>query len=76
MSPDTLKSVVEMGASAAVLLGAAACLAGLGHGVYESLQDIAGLWESDVRCEPRLDPVAREREMAGWREALQRIRSR
>jgi glycerol kinase len=54
----------------------AACLAGLGHGVYESLQDIARLWESDVRCEPKLDPVAREREMAGWREALQRVRSR
>jgi glycerol kinase len=54
----------------------AACLAGLGHGVYESLQDIGRLWESDVRYEPKLDPVAREREMAGWREALQRVRSR
>jgi glycerol kinase len=53
----------------------AACLAGLGHGVYGSLQDIARLWESDVRCEPKLDTEAREREMAGWREALQRVRS-
>jgi glycerol kinase len=54
----------------------AACLAGLGHGVYGSLQDIARLWESDVRCEPKLDAGAREREMAGWREALQRVRTR
>jgi glycerol kinase len=54
----------------------AACLAGLGHGVYGSLQDIARLWEGDARCEPKLDPATREREMAGWREALRRVRSR
>jgi glycerol kinase len=53
----------------------AACLAGLGHGIYRSLQDIAGLWEGDVRCEPKLDPRAREQEMAGWRAALARVRS-
>jgi glycerol kinase len=54
----------------------AACLAGLGHGVYGSLQDIAALWEGDVRCEPKLDAQVRERQMMGWREALQRVRSR
>jgi glycerol kinase len=54
----------------------AACLAGLGHGVYGSLDDIARLWEGDVRCEPKLDPAARSREMEGWREALRRVRSR
>jgi glycerol kinase len=54
----------------------AACLAGLGHGVYGSLEDIARLWEGDVRCEPKLDPAARSKEMEGWREALQRVRSR
>jgi glycerol kinase len=53
----------------------AACLAGLGHGVYGSLEDIAHLWEGDVRCEPKLDPAARSKEMEGWREALQRVRS-
>jgi glycerol kinase len=53
----------------------AACLAGLGCGVYGSLQDIAQLWQSDVRCEPKLDATAREREMVGWREALRRVRS-
>jgi glycerol kinase len=54
----------------------AACLAGLGHGVYGSLDEIARLWEGDVRCEPKLDPAARSKEMEGWREALQRVRSR
>jgi len=53
----------------------AACLAGLGHGVYNSLDDIARLWQSDVRCEPTLEASAREREMQGWRTALQRVRS-
>ena len=53
----------------------AACLAGLGHGVYSSLQDIARLWQSDVRCEPKLESAAREREMNGWRAALKRVRS-
>ncbi|MGH8137426.1 MAG: glycerol kinase GlpK [Steroidobacteraceae bacterium] len=53
----------------------AACLAGLGHGVYGSLQEIAGLWQAEVRCEPQLDAAARAREMAGWREALKRVRS-
>ena len=37
----------------------AACLAGLGSGVYSSLQDIARLWQSDVRCEPKLETAAR-----------------
>ena len=54
----------------------AACLAGLGHGIYGSLQDIARLWEGEVRCEPKLDPATREHEIAGWREALRRVRSR
>jgi glycerol kinase len=40
------------------------------------LEDIARLWEGDVRCEPKLDPAARSKEMEGWREALQRVRSR
>lgn len=53
----------------------AACLAGLGCGIYKSLDQIAGLWEADVRCEPKLDPAARESEMVGWRAALRRVRS-
>jgi len=52
----------------------AACLAALGCGIYSSVEEIAALWQADVRCEPRLDAAAREREMSGWRQALQRVR--
>jgi glycerol kinase len=52
----------------------AACLAGLGCGMYRSLQDIARLARPDARWEPR--PYAeRDAEVAGWRAALARVRS-
>ena len=41
--------------------------------VYGSVQEIAALWEADVRCEPQLDASAREREMSGWHKALGRV---
>jgi glycerol kinase len=53
----------------------AACLAGLGCGVYRSLDDIARLWEADARCEPRMDAATRERELVGWRNAVARVRT-
>ncbi|HVW68531.1 MAG TPA: glycerol kinase GlpK [Steroidobacteraceae bacterium] len=53
----------------------AACLAGLGCGLYGSLSEIARLWQAEARCEPRLDAAARERELAGWREAVKRVRT-
>lgn len=54
----------------------AACLAGLGRGVYGSLQDIASLWEAEMKCEPQLAAAVRDREIAGWRDAVRRARSR
>jgi glycerol kinase len=54
----------------------AACLAGLGAGIYKSLDDIARLWSADVRCEPKLDEMARAKEMLGWQDALARVRTR
>ncbi len=53
----------------------AACLAGLGSGTYSSLDELARLWQPDVRCEPRLDAATRERELAGWKEAVNRVRT-
>ncbi|MBV8853404.1 MAG: glycerol kinase, partial [Sinobacteraceae bacterium] len=53
----------------------AACLAGLGAGLYGSLADIAALWEAEVRCAPAADSSARETEIAGWRAAVRRVRS-
>ncbi|HEY1889272.1 MAG TPA: glycerol kinase GlpK [Steroidobacteraceae bacterium] len=53
----------------------AACLAGLGCGIYRSLADIARLWQPDARCEPRLDSAARGLELQGWETAVRRARS-
>jgi len=52
----------------------AACLAGLGCGIYGSLQDIAALAVPDARYEPR-SCAARDADIAGWRSALKRVRS-
>jgi glycerol kinase len=54
----------------------AACLAGLGRGVFGSLQDVAGLWQPEMKCEPQLAAAMREREIAGWRDAVRRARSK
>jgi glycerol kinase len=53
----------------------AACLAGLGCGAYRSLSDIAALARSDARFEPALAAPERDAEIAGWRNALRRVRS-
>jgi glycerol kinase len=53
----------------------AACLAGLGSGTYTSLHEIVDLWKPDARHEPQLDSEARDRELAGWREAVKRVRT-
>jgi glycerol kinase len=53
----------------------AACLAGLGSGVYGSLNDIASLWQLDLQCESRIDETTRAREIAGWRRAINRVRT-
>jgi glycerol kinase len=52
----------------------AACLAGLGCGLYGSLEDIARLARADARCEPQAY-AERQADIAGWRRALKRVRS-
>jgi glycerol kinase len=53
----------------------AACLAGLGLGLYRSLGEIAALGRADARFDPRLDAHERDRQVAGWRRALERVRT-
>jgi glycerol kinase len=52
----------------------AACLAGLGCGLYRSLGDIKALSQTDARYEPD-NGAHRNEEIAGWHEALRRVRS-
>jgi glycerol kinase len=53
----------------------AACLAGLGCGIYRSVLDIGALNRSETRFEPHLEASERRKQIAGWRAALQRVRS-
>jgi glycerol kinase len=51
----------------------AACLAGLGCGIFASLEAIRALWRAEASFEPRLDPQARARELGGWQTAVRRV---
>jgi glycerol kinase len=50
----------------------AAFLAGLGAGLFSSLDEAAALWRADRAFVPALDEAARARQLAGWRTAVQR----
>ena len=52
----------------------AACLAGLGCGILGSLRDVTALAKPAARYQP--EPAAdRDEGIAGWRDALRRVRS-
>jgi glycerol kinase len=50
----------------------AAFLAGLGAGVWSSLDELAGVWQLDRRFEPRMHDTEREHLLVGWRAAVER----
>ena len=50
----------------------AAFLAGLGAGVWSSLDELADVWQLDRRFEPRMGADERGRLLTGWREAVRR----
>jgi len=53
----------------------AAFLAGLKAGVFASPDDIAAHWKRDRLCRPRLPAETREHLYAGWRAAVNRVRT-
>lgn len=53
----------------------AAFLAGLGIGMFSDLSEAATLWQAERAFAPQLDEVARQRQMAGWHEAVRRTLS-
>ncbi|MBY8964113.1 glycerol kinase GlpK [Algiphilus sp.] len=67
--PVVRPSVIETTA-----LGAA-FLAGLQTGVYDSLDTIAQLWESDKRVSPQRPSAEADRLYEGWQRAVERVRS-
>jgi len=54
----------------------AACLAGLGAGIFASTDDIAKLWRRERLFAPAMSGKRRDQLFAGWREAVRRVRSR
>lgn len=53
----------------------AAFLAGLGSGIYSSLDHIAASWQCDKIFEPQMLENRRESLYIGWQEAVSRVRS-
>jgi glycerol kinase len=52
----------------------AAFLAGLGAGLYRSLDDVAKLWQSDRTFEPQMGKDERDALYDGWQKAVGRVR--
>jgi glycerol kinase len=72
---DTLGLPVERPRFTETTVLGAAALAGLGAGLYPSLDALASHWQRDTLFEPRLDAQRREEAYAGWRDAVARVRS-
>jgi glycerol kinase len=51
----------------------AAFLAGLGAGVYGSIDDVRGCWRADQRFSPQIGEALRARLLAGWDAAVKRV---
>jgi len=55
-------------------LGAAMC-AGLGVGLFSSVEEVASNWQSDRVFTPAMKDTQREQLYAGWRAAVKRVQS-
>ncbi|MEZ0224271.1 MAG: glycerol kinase GlpK [Alphaproteobacteria bacterium] len=53
----------------------AAYLAGLQVGIFKSLDDIAGKWQSEKRFSPQMESSEREQLYDGWQAAVKRVLS-
>ncbi|MGB5706574.1 MAG: glycerol kinase GlpK [Arenicellales bacterium] len=53
----------------------AAYLAGLNHGIYQSTEEIAELWQKAHQFTPRMDSAQRQRLTAEWEHAINRVKS-
>ena len=50
----------------------AALLAGLGAGIYSSLEETTKVWQKDLEFTPRMDDATRLLNLKGWHEAVKR----
>ena len=54
----------------------AAVLAGLGSGVYSSLEDVKAAWCLDFQATPKMTEVRRAELISGWQRAVERTKIR
>ncbi|MDE0716181.1 MAG: glycerol kinase, partial [Gammaproteobacteria bacterium] len=54
----------------------AAYLAGLQHGIFSSTDEIASHWREAHRFGPDMDPDRRDALVAGWDDAIGRVKAR
>ena len=52
----------------------AALMAGLGVGLYSSLEDIRKVWQKDLTFMPAMDEAVRRSNIEGWHRAVERSR--
>ena len=52
----------------------AALLAGLGAGVYTSMEETAKGWQKDLEFTPRMDEATRKLNLRGWHKAVERAK--
>jgi glycerol kinase len=71
---DMLDAPVERAAQMETTALGVAFLAGLKLGWYQSLEDIARLWELGERFESKMPSDIRERYYAGWTAAVSKVR--
>jgi glycerol kinase len=72
---DTLRIPVLRPETVETTALGAAFLAGLGSGVYGSLEEIGQLWQREGRFAPQCGSERAQRRYAGWRAAVERVRS-
>lgn len=51
----------------------AAYLAGIGGGIYSSLEEVAAAWKCERRFEPAISADERDAKYQGWKEAVARV---
>jgi glycerol kinase len=69
---DILQAPVERPASVETTALGAAFLAGLGTGMWSSLDDVSATWALDRRFEPVMKAEQRQKMLDGWQRAVQR----
>ncbi|MDX6749371.1 glycerol kinase GlpK [Geminicoccaceae bacterium 1502E] len=72
---DMLDRPVERPAVIETTALGAAYLAGLAVGLYESTDHIARAWRLERRFEPGMEAETRRQRLAGWHDAVARVRS-